>query len=31
MPRAVTHRSAADLVEGLAPPEMLRELERVAA
>jgi lysine 2,3-aminomutase len=32
MPRAVTHRSAADLVTaGLAPPEMLEELERVAA
>ncbi|HWF93663.1 MAG TPA: lysine-2,3-aminomutase-like protein [Xanthobacteraceae bacterium] len=32
MPRSVTHRSAADLVTGgLAPPEMLRELERVAA
>jgi len=32
MPRAVTHRSAAELVTaGLAPPEMLDELERVAA
>jgi len=32
MPRAVTHRSAADLVAaGLAPPETLAELERVAA
>ncbi len=32
MPRAVTHRSAADLVAaGLAPPAALAELERVAA
>jgi lysine 2,3-aminomutase len=32
MPRATTHRSAADLVAaGLAPPESLMELERVAA
>src|ERR1019366_9937350 len=32
MPRAVTHRSAADLVTaGLAPSEMLEQLERVAA
>jgi lysine 2,3-aminomutase len=32
MPRAVTHRSAADLVAaGLAPPGALTELERVAA
>jgi lysine 2,3-aminomutase len=32
MPRATTHRSAADLVTaGLAPPEALMELERVAA
>jgi lysine 2,3-aminomutase len=32
MPRATTHRSAADLVAaGLAPPQALMELERVAA
>jgi lysine 2,3-aminomutase len=32
MPRAMTHRSAADLLAaGLAPPEALVELERVAA
>ena len=32
MPRATTHRSAAELVAArLAPPEALRELERVAA
>jgi lysine 2,3-aminomutase len=32
MPRATTHRSAADLVAaGLAPPQALAELERVAA
>jgi lysine 2,3-aminomutase len=32
MPRATTHRSAADLVTaGLAPPQALMELERVAA